>query len=117
MNDDDDLFEEFLRYALMEETRSYLERGRTLAHLGKEELFVLWTTLVERWFYDRSEMNQRDMDDAAAEIRFRGLDMPEKTLDSFFEKIKEQVRLHPQGKNEKTKQQILHFFAGRKHPH
>jgi len=95
MNDNDDI-EEFIQYALMEETRSYLERGRSLAHVSKEELFDLWSAMVRRWFYDRSKSNQRDMDDAAAEIRFRGLDMPEDRLGSLIEEMREENRRDPQ---------------------
>ena len=45
----DEEIEAFIAHALMNETKSYLERGRALKERGDEELKNLWAALVERW--------------------------------------------------------------------
>jgi hypothetical protein len=57
----------------MNNARTYLERG--LKNCSDVELMDLWITAFERWFEQRSPQTGRHMDDAAAEIRLRGLDM------------------------------------------
>jgi hypothetical protein len=93
-----------------------MERGRALAHLGEEELFTIWAarfaagfTIVRRRTNAIWTMQPQRSDFVAF--------MPEDRLDSLLEEIKIQYRVDPRGPNEKTRQQILDFLAGRKRPH
>jgi hypothetical protein len=83
--DEGDLAEEFLQHELMNETRAYLERGRRLETLSNDEIVNTWVATFERWLGERTTNNSRDMDDAAAEIRLRGLEMP-------YERVKNETR-------------------------
>ena len=65
------LVDAFLQHELMNETRDYVQSGRCLQNLTDADLFNSWVARFERWF--KTEGNPRDMDDAAAEIRLRGL--------------------------------------------
>jgi hypothetical protein len=80
-----DLAEEFLQHELMNETRAYIERGRRLQTLSDDEIVNTWVATFERWFDEKTAVNSRDMDDAAAEIRLRGLEMP-------YERVKNKTR-------------------------
>jgi hypothetical protein len=70
------LADEFLQHELMNEARAYIERGRRLQTLSNDEIVNTWVATFERWFGEKTAGNSRDMDDAAAEIRLRGLEMP-----------------------------------------
>jgi hypothetical protein len=72
-----------LQHELMNETRDYVERGRRLQTLSSAGIFNSWVVGFERWF--ETAGNSRDMDDAAAEIRLRGLKMP-------YERVKNKIR-------------------------
>jgi len=69
-----DLAEEFLQHELMNETRAYIECGRRLQTLSNTEVGDIWVARFEHWF--ATQGNPRDMDDAAAEIRLRRLEIP-----------------------------------------
>ena len=71
-----DLAEEFLQHELVNEARGYIERGRRLQALSDDEIIDTWVATFERWFDEKTNANSRDMDDAAAEVRLRGLEMP-----------------------------------------
>jgi hypothetical protein len=85
LKNEGDLAEEFLQHELMNETRTYIERGRRLQPLSNDEIINTWVATFERWFGERTDNNSRDMDDAAAEIRLRGLEMP-------YERVKNETR-------------------------
>jgi hypothetical protein len=70
----EEFLDAFLQHELMNEARDYVERGRNLQMLSSAKLLDTWVTRFECWF--KTEGNPRDMDDAAAEIRLRGLEMP-----------------------------------------
>jgi hypothetical protein len=106
----------FLQHALMEETRAYVERGRVLKDLNDQDIMNICVAAVERWFGDRSDKNQREMDDVAAEIRLRGLEMPEERLKPLTEKMREEMLREPRGLNEKTRKQIREFIEERDKP-
>jgi hypothetical protein len=80
-----DLVEEFLQHELMNETQAYIEHGRRLQTLSNDEILNTWVATFERWLGERTANNSRDMDDAAAEIRLRGLEMP-------YERAKNEIR-------------------------
>src|SRR5215475_14490706 len=71
----------------MEEARSYLERGHALKDRIDEDLFEIWVATVQRWYPSRSDALERDMNDAAAEIRLRNLTIPTKRLRSLMQMI------------------------------
>jgi hypothetical protein len=85
LKNEGDLAEEFLQHELMNETRTYIERGRRLQPLSNDEIINTWVATFERWFGESTDNNSRDMDDAAAEIRLRGLEMP-------YERVKNETR-------------------------
>jgi hypothetical protein len=74
--EENELAEEFLQHELMNETRTYIERGRRLQTLSNDEIVNTWVATFGRWFGEKTAGNSQDMDDAAAEIRLRGLEMP-----------------------------------------
>jgi hypothetical protein len=102
--------------AAREETRSYVERGRALKDLGDEELVNIWVAMVERWFRQRSPQNQRDMGDAAAELRLRDIEVPEERLGSLMDEIREENQRDKRRLDDETKQQMLAFIGKRKGP-
>jgi hypothetical protein len=107
---------EFLDHALMEETRSYVQRGRALKDSVDGDVLDLCVAKVERWFYDRSEQNLQSMNDTMAELRLRGLNMPEDRLEPLINNMREEIRRRPGKLNEKTKQQIRDFVEARTKP-
>ena len=66
----------------MNEMKQYLERGRKLAPLDSDELKKRWTTAFKTWFASRKQSDARKMDDAAAELRLRKLEVPFETVRS-----------------------------------
>jgi len=108
--------ESFLQHALMEETRSYVERGRALKDHSDSAVADIWVATVERWFEARTSETQRQMDDASAELRLRDIKEPADRVASLLAQMKEEIRRDPRELNEKTKQQILDFVAGRDKP-
>jgi hypothetical protein len=107
---------EFLDHALMEETRLYVERGRNLKDRSDEDVLNVCVATIERWFPDRSEPNQQAMNDAMAELRLRGLDLPEDRLKPLLDKMREEMRSQPGGPNGKVRQQIRDFVEARNKP-
>ena len=86
----------FLRAAQMDQAQSYLERGRQLRELCDADLKEIWVEAFDRWFESRSTRTGRIMDDVAAEIRLRGLNMPYDRVKSKIDRLKENVdRHHP----------------------
>jgi hypothetical protein len=73
----------FLQHELMEEARAYVERRRKMQTLSSAEVVDTWVARFKRWF--STEGNPRNMDDAAAEIRLRGLEMP-------YERVENEIR-------------------------
>jgi hypothetical protein len=66
----------FLQEALKDQAGAYLERGRVHENCGDDELMDVWVSAFELWFETRSGHTGRDMDDVAAEIRLRRLNIP-----------------------------------------
>ena len=83
--DEEGLAEEFIHHELMNEARAYVERGRKLQTLTNDEILDTWTALFERRFDSKAAEIARDMNDAATEIRLRGIEMP-------YERVKDKTR-------------------------
>jgi hypothetical protein len=56
------------------------------------------------------------MNDAMAELRLRGLDLPEDRLKPLLDKMREEMRSQPGGPNGKVRQQIRDFVEARNKP-
>jgi hypothetical protein len=71
---------DFLANELARETQSYLERGRRLQGLTKEQLASKWVADFRSWRASRADTddpgNFADLDDTAAELRLRNLEPP-----------------------------------------
>jgi len=115
MTNDDEVMA-FIEHALMEETRSYVERGRTLRDFGSEEVLDLWVAYVERWFHHRSDSNLREMDDAASELRLRELPIPEDRLGPVLEQLREERMRDQRPFDEETRQQLRDYLEARDKP-
>jgi|HubBroStandDraft_4_1064222.scaffolds.fasta_scaffold907797_1 hypothetical protein len=88
MSDDeaDDLADEFLQSVLMDETGDYVQRGRRFEALPTPHLNEQWVAAFRNFVQAATTAFEtgdgtngcetRDMDDAAAELRLRGLDLP-----------------------------------------
>jgi hypothetical protein len=78
MNSDDDpeVLQTVLRAAALEETESYLVRGRRFERLSKEDLSERWIAGFKAWCKDRTLELQREFDDTAAELMLRGEEPP-----------------------------------------
>jgi len=64
----------------MDENRRYLERGRRLAALEPSKLKELWTAAFKKWFATREAADSQALDDAAAELRLREMELPNETV-------------------------------------
>jgi hypothetical protein len=51
----DDLHTEFTQPALMNETRDYFARGRSLAGSSDSEAQSIWVATFEKWFDERGQ--------------------------------------------------------------
>jgi hypothetical protein len=119
-NDDGefDFAEEFLQHELMNQTRAYIERGRRYQMLNDFDVARAWVAAFERCFDEKTAENCRDMVDAAAEIRLRGIAMP-------YDKVKERglalqadlARLDPEHDcSSELELKIVEFLAQRNKP-
>ena len=62
---DPEVLQTVLRAAALEETESYLVRGRRFERLSKEDLSERWIAGFKAWCKDRTLELQREFDDAA----------------------------------------------------
>jgi hypothetical protein len=115
-NSFNDEAEAYLQHTLMKDTQSYLERGRSLKERSDDDLVDVWVAAVERWYRDRSKAIQRDMDDAAAEIRLRDLEAPEDRIAALFEDMKAEITRDSGALSKKAKQGVREFVAERAKP-
>ena len=78
MNSDDDpeVLQTVLRAAALEETESYLVRGRRFERLSKEDLSERWIAGFKAWCRNHTLELQREFDDTAAELMLRGEEPP-----------------------------------------
>jgi hypothetical protein len=92
MTEDDDLAQEFLHHALMEETAAYLRRGRQHESLELPELNDHWVTAFRDWFDSREQSHALAVEDLAAELRLRGLDPPYSRIEEEASRMRAEVR-------------------------
>lgn len=86
------MVEALLQNVAMDETAAYLRRGRAYAQVSVERIEGLWTQALGRWIKERGSVEQREMDDLAAELRLRGHEPPydcvREELDAMAAEIK-----------------------------
>jgi hypothetical protein len=86
------LSEAMLQSELMDELSSYLQRGQRFASLTLKELHGRWASAFKQFAAEEHGPHVRDMDDAGAEIRHRGLRLPVHLVSEEFELIRERIR-------------------------
>ena len=78
-----------LHHFLMDQALAYMQRGRVLNDCTDAKLMEVWVSAFERWFGQRSTQTGRCMDDAAAEIRLRGLHVPYDRVRAKVDKLRQ----------------------------
>ena len=114
---EDNLAEEYLQHVWMNETRAYIERGRAFEALSSDKVLETWIAMFERWFGKRTSAHARDMNDLAAEIRLRGLEVPYESVGDKARVLL--VELLERGAEEdcsKLDRKIDDFFDARRRP-
>jgi hypothetical protein len=66
----------FLQHKCMKQTQDYLARSRRFAKLDVGRLNKDWIIAVRSWLAHKHGTKERMMDDLAAELRLRGLELP-----------------------------------------
>ena len=66
----------FLQHKCMKQTQDYLARGRRFVKLDAGRLNKDWIIAVRSWLPHKDRTKERMMDDLAAELRLRGLELP-----------------------------------------
>jgi hypothetical protein len=113
----DDLAESYFQHELMNETRAYIERGRSLKRSSDQDVLEFWVATFERWFEHRTTENTQNMDDAAAELRLRGLEALHEEVRSKIDVLRaEAERLGPDAQPEGLDQRIKDFLAALRGP-
>jgi hypothetical protein len=113
----DDLAIESLQHAQMNETRDYVERGRALASQTDDEAKNVWVAMFERWFDEKTAENGRNMDDAAAELRLRGLEPPHDRVKAKIDELQAELkRSGPDAFSEELDKKNDEFLAARAKP-
>jgi hypothetical protein len=64
----------------MNETKAYLDRGRRFESVEANALQTQWTTSFKLWFASREASDLELLNDAAAELRLRSLEIPSDTV-------------------------------------
>jgi hypothetical protein len=92
----DDLAESYFQHELMNETRAYIERGRRLERSSDQDVMDAWVAAFEHGLEHRTSEDARNMEDAAAELRLRGLEEPHERVRSKIDALRaEMERLGP----------------------
>jgi hypothetical protein len=84
--------EAMMQSDLMDELSSYLQRGQRFASLTLKELHGRWASAFKQFVAEEHGPHVRDMDDAGAEIRHRGLRLPVHLVSGEFELMRERIR-------------------------
>jgi hypothetical protein len=84
--------EAMMQSDLMDELSSYLQRGQRFASLTLKELHGRWASAFKQFAAEEHGPHVRDMDDAGAEIRHRGLRLPVHLVSGEFELMRERIR-------------------------
>jgi hypothetical protein len=114
---DDAIAISYLQHELLDETRSYLERGRALRSVADAAAIDAWVATFEHWFEKRTAETTRNMDDAAAELRLRNLDLPYERVKSKIDTLSAEIkRRGPDAGSDTLDKKIDEFLAARKKP-
>jgi hypothetical protein len=106
----DDLAETYFQHELMNETRAYIERGRRLERFSDQDVLDAWVAAFER-------EDARNMEDAAAELRLRGIEEPHERVRPKIDVLKAEIeRLAPDAQPEGLDQRIKDFLAALRGP-
>jgi hypothetical protein len=93
-NDDDRADAEvraFLQNELMKEAKDYLDRGRRFEKLARAELEAKWVAAFRLFAKQHIGDHVTDMEDAHAELRLRGLDIPEEAVKAELEVMRAEI--------------------------
>lgn len=127
MTDDaDNLAGAILQSALMDETRDYLKRGRRFEAVATAQLNQQWVAAFREFgqaaaAYEAGDRtgwyDTRDLDDAAAELRLRGLDLPLDAVKAEAGALQRLVQaIGPDAPSPALDQKIEQFLAERRKP-
>jgi hypothetical protein len=89
-DDSQKMGEAFLESELMDETSGYLARGRRFENLSTGELGDGWVRAFTDWRANGAD--HQVMDDLAAELRLRKLDMPYERVAKELDDMRDQIR-------------------------
>jgi hypothetical protein len=115
-DDDLALAEAYLQHELMNEMKDYLDRGRRFERLTIPELNKTWIIAFRR-FVAKDRTVIREMDDLAAELRLRNLELPLDSVRAEALQLRDEVkRLGPDAPSDGLDERIRAFLAKRKKP-
>jgi hypothetical protein len=107
----------YMQHELLNETRDYLERGRALKSISDAEALDTWVATFEQWFEKSTKETVRNMDDAAAELRLRKLDLPEDRVRAKIDLLSAEIkRRGPDARSDILDQRIDEFLAAYEKP-
>jgi hypothetical protein len=86
------LHETWLQNELLEQTRDYLTRGRRFERLRLDQLNKLWAEAFRQFVRRQIGPHARDMDDAGAELRFRGEEFSTQLVMSEVEQLRAAIQ-------------------------
>lgn len=89
--DGPDLADCFMEYELMKQTKSYVERGRDYAPYDDQCVADIWDGSFVQWHRHRSIENSIANDDAAAELRLRGIPEPHERVRSLLDAMRREA--------------------------
>lgn len=87
----DELARIFIEHQLMAETQSYVARGRTYERISNEEGADSWIAAFEAWLDCRTAATTQRLDDIAAELRLRGLELPLARAQAAVDRLRSEV--------------------------
>jgi hypothetical protein len=101
----------------MDETQSYLERGRSLESTSETALKDIWETRFKAAFKSRRPDDFESLDDASAELRLRNIEAPFDRVQVELEDAQEEIRQRgPKSMGiGKTLMEFLEKLDGEKH--
>ena len=116
MNPDDEA-EAFLQSRSLEETQSYLIRGRRFSEVLPDELAARWVIAFKAWVGVRNDVHRREMDDLSAELRLRDLPLPKDQVQAEIAAIAKEIeQAGPDSLSDEARQRIADFMAARRKP-
>ena len=105
-----------MHHVLMNQTRDYLTRGRSLANSSDLELQEIWVAAFDRWIEEMAPQNARNIEDAGAELGLRNLELPYARVTDKIKRFQAEKRFNPDTPSDAFDRSIDEFFAARKKP-